>query len=144
MIKIIPEYGVNAVTLSYECIGVNELSHVWYDPYGNELGTDDTVTVYENGIYSIEITDLNNNKFKGYYINNTPIFEIGCGYSATNGSLPLILRHLQAKISLCFTFYIGMYKSLNLVRNIANLEGLCAIIITPVHIIVNYLQIFKT
>ena len=84
MIKIIPEYGVNAVTLSYECIGVNELSHVWYDPYGNELGTDDTVTVYENGIYSIEITDLNNNKFKGYYINNTPIFEIGCGYSENN------------------------------------------------------------
>jgi hypothetical protein len=51
MIKIIPEYGVNAVTLSYECKGVTESSHVWYDPYGNELGTDDTVTVYENGIY---------------------------------------------------------------------------------------------
>ena len=59
MIKIIPEYGVNAVTLRYECKGVTELSHVWYDPYGNELGTDDTVTVYENGIYSIEYPSFN-------------------------------------------------------------------------------------
>lgn len=81
MIKIIPKFGLNEVELSYECIFDNatEVSHEWSDENGLSYGNGDTITVYENGIYSLTVTDSNGNSNTSTYVNTATIFDTGCG-----------------------------------------------------------------
>lgn len=80
MIKINPDYGLNNVTLSYECLfdNASEVSHTWYDSNGNEIGNEATITVYDNGVYSLTVTDTNGNSTTGYFVNTATVFDIGC------------------------------------------------------------------
>ena len=91
MVKIVPEYGMNEVTLSYECVFDNatETEHEWFDSDGTSLGTDDSITIYENGVYTLTVTDTNGNNNTGFFVNTSTIFDIGCGSSSNNLSCGL-------------------------------------------------------
>ena len=86
LVKIIPNLGFNEVTLSYECIFDNatEVSHEWFDSYGSSLGTSETVTVYENGVYTLNVTDSNGNSTTGCYMNTATIYDVGCGSNSNS------------------------------------------------------------